>query len=303
MLMFSEISTILGISVLLSGPTVLFILSVLFAVGLTIASVKLHVEQDPRIDEVEKATPGANCGGCGYAGCAAFAKAVVEGKAPVNGCTVGGQACAEAIAKIMGISFEVSVKTRPIIHCTAYDYNRKGKKPYLGVERCSEANLLTAIQGCAYGCLGFGDCVEACKFDALHIENGLPIFDYSKCTSCGACVKACPRNLIELIPFKQEAMLVVGCASRDPGKVVRQVCQVGCIGCGACARISDVFSIENNLAKIDYEKYQDIDSLQKVFEKCPAKMLVIFCPTHRRIPAKEAYARPEYARANSGNTS
>ena len=288
--MLLSISTVLGLSVMLSGPAVLFGLSCLFAVGLTIASVKLHVHRDERIDRVEEATPGANCGGCGYAGCGQFAEAVVEGKAPVNGCTVGGAECAKRIADIMGVTFdEAKVRDLPIVHCVAFDYNRKEKKTYRGVDRCGEANMITGIQGCAYGCLGLGDCMEVCQFGALYIKDGLPIFDYEKCTSCGACVKACPRNLIELIPFKNESMLVVGCANHDPAKIVKQVCEVGCVGCGACARKSDVFSMDKNLAVMDYSKYKDIDSLTPAFEKCPAKMLVIF-GDGPRIVAKEKYA-------------
>jgi len=292
-------ATLLGLSSVLSGPAVLFALALLFALGLTIASVRFRVEQDPRIDQIEQLLPGANCGSCGYAGCAAFAKAVVEGNAPVNACPVGGPEMVEKLARIMGVQFQVNVRTRPVVHCTAKTHHRKGRKPYLGVQRCSEANVIAGVQGCTWGCLGFGDCVEACQFDALHMEQGSPVFDYAKCTSCGACVKACPRNLIEMIPFTSETVLVVGCSSRDPARVVREVCQVGCIGCGACARVSDVFGMDRNLARIDYDKYQDIQSLQKAYEKCPAAALVVFGPKGRPIPVKEAFAKPEYAQTKS----
>ncbi len=269
---------IFAVSSLVSGPAVLFGLGVLFAVGLTIASIKLKVEKDPRIEEVLLATPGANCGGCGYPGCEAFAKAVVEGKAPVDGCVVGGPDCAKRIAEIMGVEIDVSsLRQHPVVHCAAKDVDRKGGGEYYGIKKCSEANVILGVEGCVYGCLGFGDCVEACNFDALKLIDGRPHFDYEKCTSCGACVKACPRNLIEIIPFKDHSMLVVGCANRDPARVVRNVCTVGCIGCGACARVNpEVFSIENNLAKIDYEKYETIESVSQAIEKCPAKMLVLF---------------------------
>jgi len=288
---------IAAISIVGWSVLVLFLLALAFALGLTIASIKLRVEQDPRIDQVEQALPGANCGGCGMAGCAAFAKAVVLGKAPVTGCPVGGPSCGERIAAIMGVSFEMKVKTRPVLHCVAGSASRKLRAPYHGSLRCSEANLIPGVQGCAYGCLGLGDCIEVCKFGALRMEDGLPIFDYAKCTSCGACVTACPRGLIELIPFKNEQMLVVGCSSRDPGKVVRQVCDAGCLGCGACARKSDVFAANGNLACIDYTKYTDVDSLKEAFAKCPAKALVVFGPTGR-IPVKDVYAKPSDTEAD-----
>jgi RnfABCDGE-type electron transport complex B subunit len=290
--MLTSLTAILGVSSMVSGPAILLGLGVVFAIGLTIAKVRLHVEQDPRIEKVENALPGANCGGCGYAGCAAYAKAVVEGKAPVTGCTVGGPELAQGIANILGVKFEVQVKTRPVIHCSAHTNQRKGRKEYHGVQTCGGASLITGIQGCVYGCLGFSDCVKACKFGAMRMNDGLPEFDYSKCTSCGACVKACPRNLIELLPFKKEAMLVVGCSSRDPAKVVKQVCEVGCLGCGACSKRSDVFGVNGNLAKIDYDKFDDLESLAEACRKCPAAALVIFGP-ERKIPVKEAFAQPE----------
>ncbi len=290
--MLMNVSNILGLSVLVGGPVILVGLGLLLAVGLSIAMIKLRVEQDPRIEQVEAALPGANCGGCGYAGCAAFAKAVVDGKAPVTGCTAGGEGVGQAIAKIMGIKFEVQVKTRPVIHCAAFEHQRKGKKPYHGVQQCSEANLVAGVQGCTYGCLGFGDCVASCKFGALHMDRGLPEFDYSKCTSCGACVKACPRGLIEMIPFTQEAMLVVGCSNRDPARVVREVCEVGCLGCGACAKKSDVFNVDQNLASIDYNKFDTLESLRSACEKCPAGALVVF-GREKRIPVKDVYAKTQ----------
>lgn len=281
-----------GLPVLVTGPGVLLALGLAFAVGLTVASVKLRVDQDPRIDEIDAALPGANCGGCGFAGCAAYAKAVAEGKAPVDGCPVGGTDCATAVAAIMGIQIEAGVAPpQPVVHCGACDADR-GRKPYNGVARCSEANLIAGLQGCAFGCMGFGDCVDSCKFGALKMENGLPTFDYEKCTSCGACVNACPRLLIEMIPFKQEAMLVVACKSQDPGKIVRQVCNVGCIGCSACTKKSDVFTMTGNLADVDYEKYENVEALREAFDKCPTAVMAMFGPDGR-IPVHDAYPKEE----------
>lgn len=292
--MLMNISNILGLSVLVSGPAILLGLGLLLAVGLSIAMIKLRVDKDERIEKIEGALPGANCGGCGYAGCSSFAKAVVEGKAPVSGCTVGGADVAQTVANIMGINFEVQVKTRPVIHCSAFEHQRKGKKIYHGIHGCNEANLVTGVQGCTYGCLGFGDCVASCKFGALHLDRGLPEFDYAKCTSCGACAKACPRGLIEMIPFTKQAMLVVGCSNRDPAKVVREVCEVGCLGCGACSKKSDVFGVDRNLACIDYSKFDSVEGLQAAFEKCPSAALVVF-GQDKRISVKDVYAKPKSA--------
>lgn len=287
---------------MVGGPAVLLGMAVLLAIGLTIASVKLHVQQDPRVEQVDEALPGANCGGCGYAGCTAYAKAVVAGETPVNACTPGGEEVANRLAEIMGVSFDVSVQTRPVLHCSAEYDQRKGHMPYDGVPTCTAANLVPGVQGCAFGCLGFGDCMESCPFDAIHMHNGLPAFDYDKCTSCGACEKACPRDLIEMIPFTKESMLVVGCANHDPPKVVKQVCEVGCIGCGACTRQSDVFGITRFKADIDYDKYESIEQVRPAFEKCPAAALVVFGEKGKRVPVKEAYARPEYQKDDSEKT-
>ena len=132
------------------------------------------------------------------------------------------------------------------------------------------------MQGCTYGCLGLGDCVRACKYDAIAIIDGLAVVDYDKCVGCGACQKACPRGVISMVPFKASRVLVVACNSRDFGKDVKAVCKVGCIGCGICAKFSEVFTIEDNLARIDYDRYDPADEAQvaKAVEKCPVKRLI-----------------------------
>ncbi|GAH42195.1 unnamed protein product, partial [marine sediment metagenome] len=125
-----------------------------------------------------------------------------------------------------------------------------------------------------FGCLGFGDCVSVCKFDAIKMVDGLAIVDYEKCTGCGACTKACPRNLIEMVPFGCENMMTVACSSKESGKVTRSMCKVGCIGCGLCAKQTDIFSVEDNLARLDYEKYQPTEQTETAMEKCPTKVII-----------------------------
>ena len=258
---------------------VLFGLVMVFAGLLGVAKEKLRVDEDPRIGEINEVLPAANCGGCGFAGCADFAKAVVEDRAPVDGCPVGGAAVAEAVAKVLGIEVVQTFPYRPVIHCAAKCDQKLGRVPYDGVQSCLEADLIGVTQACTYGCLGYGDCVTSCTFDALHMVDGVPVVDYDKCTGCGACTKVCPRNLIERIPFKEERMLVVACANKEPGKSVKEVCKVGCIGCKLCQRLfADMFGVTDNLAYLDYDKYQgpEHEDVAKVLDKCPAEVLVYF---------------------------
>ena len=265
---------------LLLAAIVLFGLTLVFATLLGVAKEKLKVIEDPKIAEITEVLPAANCGGCGFAGCADFAKAVVEGRAEPDGCPVGGAKTAEEVAAILGVEVVKTAPYRPVIHCIAKTEDKLGIVPYDGVQTCIEAAIVGVTQGCTYGCLGYGDCVEVCNFDALHMVEGKPTVDYDKCTGCGACVKACPRNIIEMIPFKQERMLIVACANKEPARNVKQVCKVGCIGCKACHRmLADLFDIKDNLAYLNYENYTDETSeegFDPVLKKCPTKVLVYF---------------------------
>ncbi len=262
--------------ILLAAGTML-VLAMFMAYVLGWANKTFHVEIDPRVEQVISALPGANCGGCGYVGCAEYAEAVVAGNVPADKCPVGGPSCAEKIAKILGLELEATWPYRPVVHCGAKSSQRLKRHAYRGEPTCASANLISGVQGCTYGCLGFGDCHNACPFDAIHIIDGLATVDYDKCTGCGKCANACPRNIIHMVPFKSERMVMVACSNKDFGKDVKVVCKVGCIGCKACQRASELFGVEENIPHIDYDKYdpEQMDSVMIALEKCPMKRIVL----------------------------
>ncbi len=251
-----------------------------FALALLIASIKLKVRTDPKIDQVHQILPHLDCGACGFPGCSQYAKAVIENPDLIGRCSPGGPKVAEAIASVLNLQVsESGPAKRPIVHCRAATEDKHFYATYQGIQTCISANALANVQACKFGCLGFGDCVRACRFDALHIANGLAVVDYNKCTGCGACARACPRDLIEMIPFGSENMMAVACKSKEKGKVSRFVCAVGCIGCGICAKQSDLFEVEENLARLDYAKYQLSEKTEAAMTKCPTGVIVYRGPT------------------------
>ena len=260
------------------SAAVLFLLAFFMAVVLGWANEALHVDVDPRISAVDAALPGVNCGGCGYIGCSEYAEAVVNDGVAVDLCPVGGSSCAAAIASIMGLSLEETTPEFPIVHCAARECDKKGVHGYVGERTCAAATLVAGIQGCAYGCLALGDCVRSCKFDAIHLVEGQIVVDYVKCVGCGACKKACPRAVIQMIPFKSDEVPVVACRNRDFGKDVKDVCAVGCIGCKLCVKVSDgLFAVADDLAAIDYDKYEpesSADAVKAAIEKCPTSCIL-----------------------------
>jgi len=246
-----------------------------FALVLLIASVKLKVEVDPKIEEIHGALPNLDCGACGFAGCGQYAKAVLEDSGLLGKCSPGGPETTAKIADILNLQIsDAGPQKRPIVHCHAHTKDKIIYAKYQGIQSCTAANALANVQACAFGCLGFGDCCEACKFDALHIVDGLATVDYDKCTGCNTCSKACPRHLIEMVPFRHENMMTVACSSKETGKSTRAICKVGCIGCGLCAKQSDLFKIEDNLARVDYTKYETTEKEETAMNKCPTKVIV-----------------------------
>lgn len=260
--------------IFLAGATMLGLGSG-FALVLLIASEKLKVEVDPKIEQIHEALPNLDCGACGFAGCGQYAKAILEDPELLGNCAPGGPDTSAKIAEILNLQVsESGPQKRPIVHCRAHTANKTVNGNYQGIPSCTAANALANVQACVFGCLGLGDCTRACKFDALHIVDGLATVDYEKCTGCTACSKACPRNLIEMVPFSLENMMTVACRSKETGKSTRSICTVGCIGCKICTKQSDLFSVDANLARLDYETYQPTEQTETAMSKCPTKVII-----------------------------
>jgi electron transport complex protein RnfB len=258
------------ISVLTMG-----ILGAFFAFGLSIARKKFKVEEDPRIDRVEEALPGANCGACGYPGCRAMAEAIVQGQAEPDGCPVGGAETAREVAEIMGIEVKESERRVAVLLCRGTEEVAKRKAEYRGVAECFAASLVqSGDKFCSYGCLGYGDCVEACNFDALHMgADGLPIVDREKCTACGLCVKACPKNLLELHLVSRK--LFVFCKSLDNPKNSRKNCKNACTGCMICTKGAQhgEIVVEDSLSRIKNLAVLDDPGAMEWVGKCPTQAI------------------------------
>jgi RnfABCDGE-type electron transport complex B subunit len=258
----------------LAGLTMLG-LGLVFAIVLLIASEKLKVQVDPKVEQVQQALPNLDCGGCGFAGCAKYAKSLLENPQLLGKCAPGGPQTAAAIAGILNLQISDSGPSRrPIVRCHAKTADKTFFARYEGIPTCTAANALANSQACKFGCLEFGDCTRACKFGALKIIGGLATVDYEKCTGCTACSKACPRNLIEMTPFRYDNMMTVACSSKETGKVTRSMCKAGCIACGLCAKQTEIFVVEDNLARVNYEKYQPTEQTEAAMNKCPTKVIV-----------------------------
>jgi len=239
---------------------------------LAVASHIFRVETDERIPAITEALPGANCGGCGFSGCDAYAAAIVGGSAKIGLCPVGGKASIDKISEVMGVEPTDFIEKKAFVLCGGDCKKAKIKYDYRGIMDCAAAERVSnGPKNCSYGCIGYGTCVSVCKFDAISIKNCIAVVDQSKCTACGMCVKSCPRNIIELKPCEND--VTVKCISKDKGSLVRKYCEVGCIGCKICENVCPVGAVSvDGVAKIDYNKCIKCGVCA---EKCPTKAITI----------------------------
>jgi len=244
-----------------------------FGGALSYANKMFKTEEDPKIAAMRASMPGVNCGGCGFAGCEAFMRAVSNENVNPETCPVLSPESLEEIGRITGMAVTRDVKLTAFIRCAGDDKNSRSRYEYRGLDDCAAMSRLVGggYKTCPYGCLGGSTCEKACKFGAIKRIGGIAAVDETKCAGCGVCVKACPKKIIGLIPAGSE--IRIACASHETAAAVKRACTVGCIGCGICARVcvKNAITIENALAKIDYSKCDDCGACKS---KCPAGCIV-----------------------------
>lgn len=264
----------MDMTAVLTAAGIVGVTGLLIGILLVIAGEKFKVKVDETQVAVRELLPGANCGGCGFAGCDACAEAIAQGKAPVSACPVGGPELAKRVAIAMGMDpSKAAVKEMTaFVKCSGTCDKAVKKYEYYGLKDCNALSVVPGAddKGCEFGCMGYGACVKACKFGALHLVEGIAKVDESKCTGCQACTKVCPQHLIVMVPKGQRYK--VACSSHKRGKDVKSVCAAGCIGCTLCTKQceSDAIHMDNNVAVIDYDKCTNCG---KCAEKCPVKVI------------------------------
>lgn len=257
-------------------------IGLVLGLGLAIASKVMAVPVDEKAEAITAVLPGANCGACGFSGCAGYAAALSSGKAEqTNLCAPGGSAVAAQVAEIMGTAAEAVLPTTAVVMCMGNSANSEDKMNYKGVSSCRMASqLFGGAKECTYGCLGLGDCVDACEFDAIHICDGVARISTIACHSCRACVKACPKHLIKMLPLDVTQAAVL-CNNREKGATARKHCKAACIGCMKCVKACEhgAVKVENFLASVDPEKCIGCGECHKV---CPVGCIDLITPKGQR---------------------
>lgn len=249
--------------------SVLGAIGLIFGLVLEFADKKLKVETDPRVAQVRELVGGANCGACGYAGCDAFAEAVVEGKAKPNGCPA---ANAEAVGAVLGLTVEQGEKMVARVICQGHNGVATERYEYDGYKSCATAaGVAGGPKECRFACIGLGDCARVCAFGAISMENGIAKIDENKCVACGNCVEKCPRSAIRITPA--DTKVIVLCRNSDSGRVARAACMKACIACQRCVKTCKygAIAVENGFAKIDPEKCTRCGECAKV---CPCNCIM-----------------------------
>ncbi len=248
-------------------------LGIFFALFLVIADKRLRVEEDPLVGRLLEVLPQTNCGACGYAGCLQLAEKLALHEVAVNACTAGGQEVTDMVAEILGVESVEAQALKAVVLCRGGDREAVRTVRYRGDRTCLAAELSGGEKACGYGCHGYGDCVRACRFDAMAMnDNGLPVVFYDKCVGCGACARACPRDIIEMHPVDRK--LFVYCKNKDKGAKARKVCKVACVACTLCVKDCKVeggITMKDNLATINYELCPQTDEPTK---RCPTKCIL-----------------------------
>ncbi len=264
-------------TILLSIATAAFFMAVLWTLLaglLALASKRLYVYEDPRIDQVEEMLPHANCGACGTAGCRPFAEQLTKGEVDPGKCTVNSKEMSQAIADFLGVSLGTHEKRVARLACAGGSHVAQTKASYRGMKTCRAAALVSGGgKGCSWGCIGFGDCAEVCDFSAITMDrHGLPVVDVAKCTACEDCVEVCPKDLFSIHPVGHR--LWVACKNQEMGDEAEAQCEVICTACARCAADAPegLIAIQNNLAVIDYSKNSLASKV--AIERCPTGAIV-----------------------------
>ena len=254
---------------IISAVIIVAAIGFIAGLGLSIASKVFAVPVDEKAEAIRECLPGANCGACGFSGCDGYAAALSKGETTDTAlCSPGGNDTAKAIGEITGLAAGEVKPTAAVVLCQGHNVNATTKLRYQGVQSCRMATqIFGGPKDCIYGCIGFGDCVEACQYDAISICDGIARINPQMCKACKMCLKTCPKGLIEMMPL-EEIKAAVLCKNHDKGAVTRKECTAGCIGCMKCVKECEAgaVSIDRFCAKVDYDK---CTGCGKCHEVCP----------------------------------